>query len=133
MGVLDGIKVIELGAWVAGPSAGALLADWGAEVWKVEPPNGDPFRAVIAAQGYSDEIPNAPFTVDNRGKRSVVLDLRTSAGGAALETLLAKADVIVTNMRTKSLVKLDLGPDQVRRRHPPPGVRTHHRLRVAGT
>src|ERR1700738_2175246 len=96
VGVLDGIKAIEFGAWVAGPSAGALLADWGAELWKVEPPNGDPFRAIITAQGYSDEIPNAPFTLDNRGKRSVVLDLRTTAGRAAVEVLLKQADVVVT-------------------------------------
>ncbi len=118
MGALDGIKVVEFGAWVAGPSATALLADWGAEVWKVEPPKGDPFRGIVTSQGYSDEIPNAPFTVDNRGKRSVVLDLRTDVGVKAADLLLAGADVLVTNMRTKSLNKLGFGPDDVRRRHP---------------
>jgi len=59
---LTGLTVVELAAWVARPSAGALLADWGADVWKVESPKGDPFRAIITSQGYSAEIPNAPFT-----------------------------------------------------------------------
>ena len=118
MGVLDGVKVVELAAWVAGPSTGAVLADWGAEVWKVESPKGDPFRAIITSQGYSADIPNAPFTVDNRGKRSVVLDLRDDDGKAAMETLLAAADVFLTNVRVKSLAKMGLDPDAVTSRHP---------------
>jgi crotonobetainyl-CoA:carnitine CoA-transferase CaiB-like acyl-CoA transferase len=118
MGVLDGVKVVELAAWVAGPSTGAMLADWGAEVWKVESPKGDPFRAIITSQGYSADIPNAPFTVDNRGKRSVVLDLRTEEGKAAMEMLLAAADVFLTNVRVKSLAKKGLDPEAVSSRHP---------------
>lgn len=118
MGVLDGLKVVEHAAWVAGPSAGAMLADWGAEVWKVEPPRGDPFRAIITSQGYSADIPNAPFTVDNRGKRSVVLDLRTAEGQTAMECLLSSADVFVTNMRVNSLAKQGLSPEAVAARHP---------------
>lgn len=118
MGVLDGVTVVELAAWVAGPSAGAILADWGAEVWKVESPKGDPFRAIITALGYSADIPNAPFTVDNRGKRSVVLDLRSDDGAEAFETLLNAADVFLTNVRVKSLAKMRLDPEAVIRRHP---------------
>jgi crotonobetainyl-CoA:carnitine CoA-transferase CaiB-like acyl-CoA transferase len=118
MGVLDGLRVVEHAAWVAGPSAGALLADWGAEVWKVEPPRGDPFRAIITSQGYSADIPNAPFTVDNRGKRSIVLDLRTVEGQTAMECLLSAADVFITNMRVKSLARSGLTPDTVAERHP---------------
>ncbi|WP_111512217.1 CaiB/BaiF CoA transferase family protein [Mycobacterium kyogaense] len=118
MGVLDGVKVVELGAWVAGPSAGALLADWGAEVWKVEAPKGDPFRALMTSQGYSSEIPNAPFIADNRGKRSVALDLTTEDGRSAMEYMLAAADVFVTNTRTKSLARLDLTPEAVSQRYP---------------
>ena len=117
MGVLDGLTVVELAAWVAGPSAGALLADWGADVWKVESPKGDPFRAIITSQGYSAEIPNAPFTVDNRGKRSVVLDLQTDDGRTAMESLLASADVFLTNMRVKSLARMNLTPEAVASRH----------------
>jgi len=118
MGVLDGVKVVDLGAWVAGPSVGALLADWGAEVWKVEPPKGDPFRALMSSQGYSPDIPNAPFLVDNRGKRSVVLDLHTPDGTTAFESMLAAADVFITNTRVKSLARLDLTPQAVTERYP---------------
>ncbi|ALI25835.1 Hydroxyproline dehydratase putative [Mycolicibacterium fortuitum] len=115
---LEGTIIVEIGAWIAGPSACALLCDWGAEVWKVEPPRGDPFRAVISSQGYSSEIPNAPFTVDNRGKRSVVLDLREGHGRAALDQMLAKSDVLLTNMRMRSLEKLGLSCDALLARHP---------------
>jgi crotonobetainyl-CoA:carnitine CoA-transferase CaiB-like acyl-CoA transferase len=116
--VLDGVKVVELGGWVAGPSAGALLADWGAEVWKVEPPRGDPFRALLTSQGYSSEIPNAPFIADNRGKRSVAIDLNSDDGRTAMESLLGAADVFLTNNRIKSLARLDLTPESVSERHP---------------
>jgi crotonobetainyl-CoA:carnitine CoA-transferase CaiB-like acyl-CoA transferase len=118
VGVLDGVKVLELGAWVAGPGAAALLADWGADVWKVEPPKGDPFRALMTSQGYSSEIPNAPFIADNRGKRSVALDLSTEDGRAAMESMLAAADVFVTNNRVKSLARLGLTPEAVSERYP---------------
>jgi crotonobetainyl-CoA:carnitine CoA-transferase CaiB-like acyl-CoA transferase len=118
VGVLDGVNVLELGAWVAGPSAGALLADWGADVWKVEPPKGDPFRALLTSQGYSSEIPNAPFIADNRGKRSVAVDLNSDDGRTAMECMLAAADVFITNNRVKSLARLDLTPEAVSERYP---------------
>src|SRR5207249_12231022 len=74
-GPLAGIRVVELGFWVAGPSAAAVLADWGAAVVKIEPPTGDPFRGLyLSASGV--EVPaNPPFELDNRGKRSIALDL----------------------------------------------------------
>ena len=61
-----------LGFWVAGPSCAAILADWGAEVIKIEPPEGDPFRGLGAILGASI---NPPFELDNRGKRSIALNL----------------------------------------------------------
>ena len=69
--------------WVAAPSAAALLADWGAEVIKVEPPTGDPMRSVFGSLGIGDDLPNPAFALDNRGKRSVVLDLRDPDGRRA--------------------------------------------------
>ena len=63
--------------WVAAPAAGALLADWGADVIKVEPPSGDPMRNAFGSLGIGKDFPNPAFAQDNRGKRSVVLDLRT--------------------------------------------------------
>ncbi|MCC6435858.1 MAG: CoA transferase [Acidimicrobiales bacterium] len=117
IGVLHGIRVVELTMWIAGPSAGGLLADWGADVIKVEPPNGDPQRTILGALGYGD-LPVPGFALDNRGKRSVALDLNSEDGRAAMEQLLASADVYLTNMRPKSLEAIGLAPQQVHERHP---------------
>ena len=73
-GPLDGVRVVELGVWVAGPGAGGLLADWGADVIKVEPPEGDPSRLFARMLGGDLDV-NPVFELDNRGKRSIVLDL----------------------------------------------------------
>ena len=77
---LAGLRVVEMGVWVAAPSAGALLADWGADVIKVEPPTGDPMRSAFGSLGIGKDLPNPAFAQDNRGKRSVVLDLRHARG-----------------------------------------------------
>ena len=117
MSALRGLRVVELGIWVAAPSAAAVLADWGADVVKVEPPQGDPFRGLFAALGYRATTPNAPFALDNRGKRSVCLDLRNAAGRDVLERLLGESDVFVTNLRPAALGRLGLEPDAVLARH----------------
>ena len=85
---LTGLRVVEMGVWVAAPSAGALLADWGADVIKVEPPNGDPMRSAFGSLGIGQDFPNPAFAQDNRGKRSVVLDLREPEAQERLEELL---------------------------------------------
>ena len=70
--MLEGIRVVELGVWVAGPSAGGIMADWGADVIKVEGPAGDPMRRMLAVTaGGKADLPSPPFDLDNRGKRSV--------------------------------------------------------------
>ena len=69
-GPLEGIKVVELGVWVAGPAAGGILADWGADVVKIEPPTGDP--ADRSAGCWAGSGVNPPFEMDNRSKRSIV-------------------------------------------------------------
>ncbi len=117
-GPLAGVRVVELGVWVAGPAAAGIMADWGADVVKVESVTGDPQRAVFGAVGLSGELPVPPFEVDNRGKRSVVLDLRSTEGKADFERLLGAADVFVTNMRPGALERLGLGHDDVCSRHP---------------
>jgi crotonobetainyl-CoA:carnitine CoA-transferase CaiB-like acyl-CoA transferase len=67
-GPLTGIKVVELAIWLAGPAAGAMLADWGADVVKIEPPEGDPFRALsMGARELGRGEVNPMFHVDNRG------------------------------------------------------------------
>jgi crotonobetainyl-CoA:carnitine CoA-transferase CaiB-like acyl-CoA transferase len=119
--VLHGTRVVELGVWVAGPGAGGVLADWGADVIKVEPPEGDPMRRMLAVTGGGrDDLPSPPFDLDNRGKRSVVLDLADpdGAGREALERLLATADVFLTNLRPDAVERLGLSPEAVGERHP---------------
>lgn len=117
-GPLEGVKVLELGVWVAAPAAAGLMADWGADVIKVEPPTGDPQRAVFGALGVADQAGVPPFEIDNRGKKSVVLDLRTGEGLARMEKLLAGADVFVTNLRLGALARLGLDSAAVTARHP---------------
>jgi crotonobetainyl-CoA:carnitine CoA-transferase CaiB-like acyl-CoA transferase len=117
-GVMAGVRVVEVAAWVAGPAAAGVLADWGADVIKVEPPAGDPQRNVFGAVGVGDTTAMPPFEVDNRGKRSVVLDLRTADGAAAMDRLMATADVFVTNTRLDALKRLGLDPATLRARFP---------------
>ena len=117
MRLLEGYRVVELGMWVAAPAAAAMLADWGAEVIKVEAPGGDPNRYTLKHVGQ--EVDSAPpFETDNRGKRGIVLDLRSDEGRRQLERLLERADVFVTNLRPGALERLDLDPGSLRSRHP---------------
>jgi crotonobetainyl-CoA:carnitine CoA-transferase CaiB-like acyl-CoA transferase len=104
--------------WVAAPAAAALLADWGADVIKVEAPGGDPMRQVFGSLGIDSDMPNPAFSLDNRGKRSVVLDLRQAEGRQSLEDLLDTADVFITNLRPDSLEGLGLEPEATVGRHP---------------
>jgi len=118
LAALADLRVVELGVWVAAPAATALLADWGADVVKVEPPTGDPMRHVFGSLGIDNDMPNPAFALDNRGKRSVVLDLRTPDGRQRMEDLLADADVFVSNLRPDALDKLGLEPTATVARHP---------------
>ena len=106
-GPMEGIKVVELGVWVAGPAAGGILADWGADVVKIEPPTGDPGRLFGRMLGLDMDV-SPPFEMDNRSKRSVVLDLTTDSGRATAVELISGADVFVTNIRPGALQRLGL-------------------------
>jgi crotonobetainyl-CoA:carnitine CoA-transferase CaiB-like acyl-CoA transferase len=117
-GPMEGIKVVELGVWVAGPAAGGLLADWGADVIKIEPPRGDPGRLFGRMLGLDDLGVNPPFEMDNRNKRSIVLDLTTEEGRDIAFELLADADVFVTNVRPGALQRLGLDFESVSAHHP---------------
>ncbi|MGD0311341.1 MAG: CoA transferase [Acidimicrobiales bacterium] len=112
------LRVVEMGVWVAAPSAAALLGDWGADVIKVEAPAGDPMRKVFGSLGIESEIPNPAFALDNRGKRSVVLNLRHQGDRQHLEDLLHTADVFISNLRPDSLDGLGLEPVATVARHP---------------
>ena len=86
-GPLTGVKVVELGIWVAGPACGGVLADWGADVVKVESPDGDPQRNVFGAIGVKEQTAVPPFEIDNRGKKSVVINLRSEEGMTQMMTM----------------------------------------------
>jgi crotonobetainyl-CoA:carnitine CoA-transferase CaiB-like acyl-CoA transferase len=102
---LEGIRVLELGQVMAGPFCALQLCDMGADVIKVEPPDGDPTRQMGARAGTD----SACFTAMNRGKRGIVLDLKSAAGREALVRLAARADVFIENFRPG--VMRDLGLD----------------------
>lgn len=104
------LRVIELGVWVAGPSAGGILADWGADVVKLEPPEGDPMRRVFALLVGHGQSASPPFDLDNRGKRSVLVDLQSAEGREVAHRLVADADVFLTNLRPDAVQRLGLDP-----------------------
>jgi crotonobetainyl-CoA:carnitine CoA-transferase CaiB-like acyl-CoA transferase len=115
---MEGVKVVELGVWVAGPAAGCILGDWGADIVKIEPPGiGDPSRLFDKMLG-ADMPFNPIFENDNRNKRSVVLDLRKPEGLALAYELIDAADVFVSNVRTGSLARLGLDWETLRARNP---------------
>lgn len=110
-GPLAGYRVIDLSTIVLGPYASMQLADMGADVIKVEaPPGGDAYRSVKPARNAGM---SGPFINLNRNKRSIVLDLKQTAGRAVLERLIAGADVFFHNMRPRAIAGLDLGYEQV--------------------
>ncbi|KRD13029.1 CoA-transferase [Mycobacterium sp. Root265] len=110
-GPMEGFRVVELGVWVAAPAAGAILADWGADVIKIEPPAGDPARSFGRMMGLDSDLgiaSNPPFQMDNRSKRSIVLDLGTTEGRRTALELITGADVFLTNIRPAALARLGL-------------------------
>ena len=111
--LLDGIRVIDAANFIAGPVSTTIMADFGADVIKVEPPSGDVYR--VRGAGYVPSPYNYPWIVDNRTKRSVAIDLRTPDGQALLHRLVRGIDVFVTNAPLDSRARLrvryeDLAP-----------------------
>lgn len=113
-GPLAGIRVVEAGRFAAAPSCATVLADWGAEVIKLEPPDGDPARG----PGSLTQSVNPRFDVHNRTRRSVALDLGLPEGRTIADRLLGAADVFVTNLRPVALEKLGLSPARHLARNP---------------
>ncbi len=110
--MLQGIRVIDLGSFITAPLAAQMLGDLGADVIKIERPEGDPFRR-------SDGSLYSPtFLAYNRNKRSIILDTTTEAGRDAQLKLIDTADVVIDNYRTPVLKKLGLDPDALRQRNP---------------
>ena len=118
--LLKGIRVIEMGTHVPVPKAARLLAEWGADVIKVENPHGDPYRSAIPALwGMPATDGNAPiWENENSNKRDICLDLKQPAALEAMHKLLAGADIFLCNTRPKSLVKMGLDHDTLKQRYP---------------
>ena len=108
---LAGTRVVEMTHMIMGPTCGMFLALMGAEVIKVEPPQGDKTRNLT---GMGSPF----FPLFNRGKLSVQLDLTADAGRTALDRLLATADIFVDNFRDQSLAKMGVDPTGLRRKFP---------------
>ena len=117
-GPLEGIRIVELGFWVAGPATSGILGDWGASVVKIEPPAGDPMRGVLSTAVGIDVPINPAFELDNRGKRSIVLDLKIEEGRAIACELIEQADIFVTNLRTTALAGFGLDYETLAARNP---------------
>ncbi len=109
--LLNDLKVVEFATWIAGPGCAAIFADWGADVIKVERATGDPIR------GYFPDTAESPgnpvFSMENRGKRGIVLDTATPEGRQALLAVLKDADIFVTNLRPGALKRARLDFDSI--------------------
>ena len=114
MAPLAGLTVIETASFLTGPFCAMMLADLGARVIKIEPPGGDPFRKF----GYGRHGMSALWINANRGKESVVLDLKSSEGLARMKSLIAHADVLVENWRPRVAASLGLGHDELAKINP---------------
>jgi crotonobetainyl-CoA:carnitine CoA-transferase CaiB-like acyl-CoA transferase len=118
--IFEGIRVVEVASWTFVPAAGAVLADFGADVVKVEHPRrGDPQRA-LATGGYVPSSQGVSLTTEqtNRGKRSVGLDISSDEGRALLLELIASADVFMTNLLPPARQRLSVDVADLRHRHP---------------
>ena len=110
--VLDGIRVVEQGTFITGPCAGMMLADLGADVIKVESPEGDPYRSYQGGR-YSPH-----FQAYNRNKRGIALDLKSDADRQLFEGLVREADVFIQNFRPGTAERLGSGHERLRKLNP---------------
>src|ERR1043166_5548182 len=118
MGPLSGIKVVEMGVFVAGPAAAAVLGDWGAEVVKIENPDGgDPIRALVSLRLVEPDV-NPALELENRNKRSVAIDVTKPQGRDVVLRMLRDADVFVSNLRAAALARAGLAYEDVKKVNP---------------
>src|SRR5262245_38218676 len=111
-GVLAGARVVEQGTFITGPCAGMMLADLGADVVKVESPEGDPYRS------YQGEQYSPHFQAYNRNKRSIAIDLKNPADRVVFEALVREADVFIQNFRPGTAERLGAGARRLRELNP---------------
>jgi crotonobetainyl-CoA:carnitine CoA-transferase CaiB-like acyl-CoA transferase len=116
--LLEGLRVVEVASVILGPSAAAIMADFGADVIKVEPPEGDENRRLHELAGMPDSPIPYSFLVDNRSKRSVALDLKQPEARDVLLRLIATADVFISNYRAAALARLGLDWEHLQELNP---------------
>src|SRR4029077_17436634 len=109
-GPLDGVRVLDLTAMISGPMAAMILADQGADVIKIEPPDGDLMRHF----GVLHEGMSSSFLSNNHGKRSLAIDIKAPAGLEIVRRLVATADVLLQNFRPGAIERMGLGEETVR-------------------
>ena len=115
--VMEGVRVVEVAEHTFVPAAGVVLADWGADVIKIERPGGDASRHMTILQRPGEKR-NGFFEVANRGKRSVGLDLRQAAGREQLYKLIEQSDVFTTNLRASARRKMGIEPAELMKLNP---------------
>lgn len=116
---LEGVKVLELATFIAGPCCARYLADLGAEVIKVEAPNGDPLRYTAVNEGRPfGDAEDTSFCLENAGKKCITLNTKTEGGRAALEKLIADADIFITNWRQSPLKRAGLDYETLKVKYP---------------
>jgi len=106
--IFAGLKVVDLASFIAGPGAAVILSDFGADVIKVEPPSGDPWRNGYKIPPQPRAKDNYPWHLNNRNKRGLALDLKSPEAGAVLERLVKWADVLIVNTPHPARKKLHL-------------------------
>src|SRR5215472_13149937 len=114
-GPLSGVRVLDLTSIFMGPTATQILGDFGAEIIKVEPPEGDVVRAIGP---HGDRGMGPMFLNVNRNKRSLVLDLKAAAGREALLRLAASTDILIYNVRPAAMTRLGLAYEDLRQANP---------------
>ena len=116
--IFSGLKVVDLASFIAGPAAAVILADYGADVIKVEPPNGDTWRIGyhVPPQPMADD--NYPWHLDNRNKRGIAVDLKSPEARQIIERLARWADVMIVNTPHPARERLGLGYDDVAKFNP---------------
>jgi len=116
---LAGLRVLDISSFIAAPAAATVLGDWGADVIKIEGPDGDPNRTIMNdSANYPKGTVNYPWQMDSRNKRSLVLDLKKPEARAALDRLIAISDILVCNFPPLVRAKLRLGYDDVKSVNP---------------
>ena len=109
----DGLRVIDCASFIAAPAAATILSDFGADVIKIEPPEGDPYRELFRPNGFGPDGRNYGWELDSRNKRSLAVDLKRPEGVAILHRLAATADVFVTNLPLSVRRRLRIDHDTI--------------------